>query len=57
MLLNEFDVLSGKHTNQIIFFDFTKVEDKQYFIDRFKIYIDEILETITINEKYLIICK
>jgi hypothetical protein len=57
MLFNEFDVLSGKHTNQIIFFDFTKVEDKQYFIDRFKIYIDEILERTTINEKYLIICK
>jgi hypothetical protein len=56
MFLNAYDVLSSKHTNRVIHFDFTTVEDKQYFIDKFKIFIEEMLET-TISEKYLIICK
>jgi hypothetical protein len=54
--LTAYYVLSDKHTNRVLYFDFTKIEDKHYFIDRVKTFIEEIFETI-INEKYQIICK
>jgi hypothetical protein len=49
--LNAYDILKGKYTDDAIRFDFIKVEGKEYFIPRFKTFIDEMLETKTINEK------
>jgi hypothetical protein len=53
------NIFHEKYTSKdgVIIFDFTSFEDKEYFIPRFKIFIDEIRETKTIHEQYHIIFK